>query len=270
MTALAAEHKVGLDYKRLLLGLLQEIANCESIESACIKFDEFMRSFGGQLLSVKFYDSKNESPEIRPFSAYPDAVRKFRNQFTQVGGCPLNREAVKRLRPFSYTTIDRSYYNSLQERRLFRELDKIGHETIAIVPIVCGRGVAVITVGLHNQPFEGPLRMSVSDSVAHVVAAVMARFPEVSTLFDKKVLSSQEREILALACGGMSFETIGAKLRLSSRAVNSFVDSASRKLGAANIPETIYRAISLGEISQIGSKTVTDDGASAAEPSPDY
>lgn len=248
MTNFAEEIEVVVDYKKHLLHLLSDVAGADSIEDACQYFDRFLKHLNCQLLSVKFYDTENKMAPIRPFSAYPPAMRQFRGSDDYIDGCPFNREAQARLRPFSLSSIDRSKYRELKDRLFFKELEKSGHANIAILPVVLGRGVSLITIGLYDQPFEGRIRISTADASSHIVAAVVARFPQVSNLFEKKQLTQLERQILTLACSGKNEIEIGDELQFSATTITKFKENIRRKLAAENEAEMIFRAISTGEI----------------------
>lgn len=248
MIQFAEELAATVDYKQHLLNLLSDVAGCETIEDACVLFDGFLRHLNCQLLSVKFHDVENVMAPIRPFSAYPPGMRRFRGSADYQHGCPFNREAQLRLRPFSLASIDRSKYKDLKDRQFFKELEKSGHANIAILPVIIGRGVSLITIGLNDQPFEGRIRMSTADAAAHIVAAVVARFPQVANLFEKKLLNPFEVKILTFACNGKSDTEIGQRLQLSAQTIAKFKQNIRSKLGARNDAEMIFRAISTGEI----------------------
>ena len=259
MVEFAAKAGASLDYKQLLLKLLEDVSKSSSIEEACLLFDSFLSRLNCRLLSVKFHDSQNKLPPLRPFSAYPAEMRRFRGSADYLEGCPFNREARIRLRPFSLASINRSKYPSLMDRQFFHELDSLGHNNIAVLPVMVGRGVSLMTVGLFDQPFEGRLRVSMSDAATQIVAAVVARFPQVSKIFEKKVLSALERQVLTLACAGKSHNEIETEVGLSPATIDKIKQNIALKLSARNEAETVFRAMSTGEIGSVFSETVLID-----------
>ncbi|MEP1206042.1 MAG: hypothetical protein ABJM29_05330 [Rhizobiaceae bacterium] len=233
------------------LELQKAIANigfAADLGQACREFARFLTRIDVQLLSVKFCDTGDRSKILRPYSAYHEAMQQFRTGPEYPEGCPFSREAMKRLRPFSLDSIDRSLYPALSDRRFFKELEKTGHNNIAIVPIMIGRGLSLITIGLGGSAFTGAVRSLVSDGCSHFVAAFVARFPDVSKLFEKKVLTQSQRDSVLLACEGLGDEEIGKRLGLSPMAVRLLFESAAKRLGTSNRAATVYRAVILGEI----------------------
>ena len=233
------------------LELQKSIANigfAGDLGEACREFAGFLKRIDVQLLSVKFCDVGDRSNILRPYSAYHEEMQQFRTGPGYPDGCPFSREAMKRLRPFSLESIDRSQYKGLNDRRFFKELEKSNHKNIAIVPIMIGRGLSLITIGLGGSSFAGAVRSLVSDACSHFVAAFVARFPDVSKLFEKKVLTQSQRETVLLACEGLCDEEIGQRLDLSPMAIRLLFDSAAKRLGTSNRAATVYRSVILGEI----------------------
>jgi DNA-binding CsgD family transcriptional regulator len=233
------------------LELQKAIANIgftNDLGGACVEFARFLKRIDVQLLSVKFCDVGDRAKILRPYTAYHQAMQQFRTGPGYPDGCPFSREAMKRLRPFSLESIDRSQYTGLNDRRFFKELEKTGHSNIAIVPVMIGRGLSLITIGLGGSSFAGAVRSLVTDACSHFVAAFVARYPDVSKLFEKKVLNQSQRETVLLACEGLCDEEIGRRLELSSVAVQMIFESAAKRLGTSNRAATVYRSVILGEI----------------------
>ena len=233
------------------LELQKAIANvgfAADLGGACEELAQFLNRLDVQLLSVKLCDVDDSAKILRPYSAYHSAMNQFRTGPAYPEGCPFSREAVKRLRPFSLQSIDRSKYQALHDRRFFKELEKTGHNNIAIVPIMIGRGLSLITIGLGRYSFDGAMRLLVSDACSHFVAAFVARFPDVSKLFEKKVLTQSQRDTILLACEGLSDEEIGERMGLSPTAIRLVFESAAKRLKTPNRAATVYRSVVLGEI----------------------
>lgn len=231
-----------------LQSAVSEISRSADLNGACIVFAAFLENLDAQLLSVKFCDINDRSSNLRPYSAYHKAMHQFRSGPGYPDGCPFSREAMKRLRPFSLQSIDRREYGNLEDRRFFKELENIGHQDIAVLPIVIGRGLALMTVGLGDETFVGSKRSLISDTAPHFVAAIVARFPDVSRLFETKVLSEVQRQVVLLACEGRTDEEIAQQLQLSAVAIGLIFAAAAKRLRTKTRAATVYRAVVLGEV----------------------
>ncbi|MCJ8309207.1 MAG: hypothetical protein HRU27_11695 [Rhizobiaceae bacterium] len=227
---------------------LAEISTSTDLSAACGVFAEFLESLEAQLLSVKFCDINDRSSNLRPYSTYHKAMHRFRAGPGYPDGCPFSREAMKRLRPFSLQSIDRRAYGNLEDRRFFKELESTGHMDIAVLPVMIGRGLALMTVGLGKNSFSGPKRTLISDTATHFVAAIVARFPDVSRLFERKVLSEAQRQVVLLACEGHSDDEIARQLNLSTVAIGLIFNAAAERLRTKTRSATVYHAVVLGEV----------------------
>ena len=234
-----------------VIDLIKEITAAETIEAGCASLASFYGSLECELLSVKFYDCKDDTQYIRPYFIYPDGLLQVSSELMAMGGCPFSKEAKRIMQPFDSYSIDQSRYASFTERRFFREISKTGHKRIAVLPIMIGRGIALITVGLFTQPFSGPLRDTICNSIAHIVAAFISRFPEISTLFEEKVLTGTERKLLRKMCDGQPRDEIAYELGISELTVDIFLTAAKQKMGADNVPQLIYKSMVAGEISSL-------------------
>lgn len=228
---------------------LDGVQKADSLSQACQQIAEYWHSLDVELLSVKFCDVNDRTNILRPFSAYHEGMQVFRTGPGYPDGCPFSREAMKRLRPFSLNCIDRAYYPELVDRRFFRELEKTGHQNIAVVPIMIGSGMCLKTLGLSDNGFSGQMRHLIGDASAHFVAAIVARFPEVGRLFEKKVLSQVQQQVVQLACEGFDDEQIAPQIGVSAVTVRLMFDAAAKRLGTTSRAATAYRAVCLGEIS---------------------
>ncbi|MEP2556877.1 MAG: hypothetical protein ABJH63_05400 [Rhizobiaceae bacterium] len=237
-----------VEFNQGLQRSLDEISKTSDLSEACAAFAEFLRGLDAQLLSVKFCDVNDSATNLRPYSVYHEAMQQFRTGPGYPDGCPFSRESVKRLRPFSLKSIDRKDYGSLTDRRFFKELENTGHQDIAVLPVMVGSGLALMTVGLGAESFNGARRLLISDAAIHFVAAFVARFPDVARLFETKVLSPMQRQAVLLACEGLTDDEIGRKMGLSAVAVGFMFDAAAKRLHTTTRSATIYRAVVLGEV----------------------
>ena len=235
-------------FNETLQQALTQVGGATDLKEACFVFAEFLETLDAQLLSVKFCDINDRSSNLRPYSSYHKAMHKFRAGPGYPDGCPFSREAMKRLRPFSLQAIDRREYGNLEDRRFFKELENMGHQDIAVLPTMIGSGLALMTVGLGEASFIGPKRALISDAATHFVAAFVARFPDVSRLFETKVLSDVQRQVLLLACEGLDDDEIAQQLGLSTVAVGLIFNAAAKRLHTKTRSSTVYRAVVLGEV----------------------
>ena len=248
MHQVSVERSSSRGFNENLQNALSQISASTDLEAACTVFANFLQSLDAQLLSVKFCDTNDRSSNLRPYSAYHKAMHQFRAGPGYPDGCPFSREAMIRLRPFSLQSIDRRQYGNLEDRRFFKELENMGHNDIAVLPVMIGSGLALMTVGLGNETFSGAKRSLISDSATHFVAAFVARFPNVSRLFETKVLSDAQRQVVLLACEGLNDDEIARRMNLSPVAVGLVFNAASKRLRTKNRAATVYRAVALGEI----------------------
>lgn len=230
-----------------IIDLTQKIAFASDLEQCCELVAQYTRLNGGELLTVKFCDWTGQEPTVRPYSRYPDGVRAIGRQLQEFGGCAISQESKARLTAFSYSSIERSKYNTLLHRRFFQEVDKLGYRDIAIFPVVVGRGMAIANVGI-KVPFDERTRSMASGIASHVSAAIAAKFPEVGRLFDGKVLTDIETRILGAFAKGETEEVIGKSMNLGSFTISAVWQSAASKLGAHNRYDAIKRAITIGEL----------------------
>ena len=175
---------------------------------------------------------------------------KFSAAMKPAGGCPFAKEAVQRLRPFASSCINRSNYTNLNDKIFFREIDKLDHNDIALLPVVIGRGIAIATVGLNKNDFEGKTRQSICDSIPHVMAAFISRFPEIGTLFERKLLSDLEKTTLVAFTQSGTEKEVSEALGLSEHTISRILDIARNKLCAKNRIDLGVKAMIRGELGQ--------------------
>jgi DNA-binding CsgD family transcriptional regulator len=227
---------------------IDEIDRAATLEAACAAIADIMYRLGDFLLVVKIADLDKTSDSVRPYSAFSEGVRREGRLLKHFfGGCVLHRESLARMRPFLVSEIPSERYSSFMERRFLTELEKLDYEDILIVPTIVGRGQALFAVGLHETPTHQK-RADVVNMMAHFVAAMLHRFPEVGRLFEEKRLSALETQVLQLRCEGMGSEQITRKTGLSETVQNHIIEAAKYKLGAANSFELVRLATLSGEI----------------------
>jgi DNA-binding CsgD family transcriptional regulator len=238
---------------------VSQLRTANDVNWACAVLGQQLRMAEFELLSIKFCDLQDEKPAIRPYGAYPQIMSDLAVDLRDTGGCPISKEAQKRLTPFDAMDIQQVNHVDFLSKRFLQELRKMNHRHIAVVPIVFGRGLAVYTVGLNEKKFEGQLREALIGLICNATAALIGQFPEVSTLFEPKQLSSREARCVMLGSNGHSDFEIGAMLGFSEFVVDAIFKTASDKLGAKNRSHLTSRALAKGEISNVQCTLVCDN-----------
>lgn len=236
-----------------VLGLVAAIRSCQDIESACLLLETFLRKQDIALLSVKFCDIDDKKPAIRAFGRYPCAISQLSVELRESGGCPLTKEAVKRLMPFDAFTIDERDYPDFLSKRFLQELRKIDHGHIAVIPVIFGQGLMLVTAGLGERAFKGECRDELISIACSFGVAIAHRFNEVAVLFESEILSRLEARVLFLFCSGFCRSQIAEMINLNEVTIAIILRSVIRKLGAANSGEAIARALAMGEIGNLQS-----------------
>lgn len=241
----------GLSARDSRLELVHNIAHAEDVSAAALALESHLETFDAHLLSVKFCDTTDPGTVIRPFCTYPDAAIAVSQQIQVQGGCPFTKEAMHRLSAFDSCNIDRSQYATFLDRRFFAEIDKAGHRHIAIVPVLLGRALALFTIGLGERPFKGHMREMIVEAIGQAMPAFIERFQGIKTIFEKKHLSDLERQIVQLLFEGSRPSDIQSTIGFSELTISLLISNASHKLQAKNSQSLIYKALALGEISQM-------------------
>ena len=230
---------------------VDELRSAKDVNWACAILGQQLQLANFELLSVKFCDLLDGKPPIRPFGAYPRAISGLAIELRDTGGCPISKEAQKRLSPFDAMSIQRAHYSDFLSSRFLQELEKLNHAHIAVVPIVLGRGLAVYTIGLHEKRFEGQLRETLISLICNTTTALIGQFPDIAKLFESKQLTSIEGRATSLCSNGCSDVEIGKILAVSEHTIRIVLDSAARRLKAKNRSHLVFIALAMGEISNM-------------------
>lgn len=230
---------------------VSQLRTARDVNWACAVLAQQLKLADFELLSIKFCDLQDEIPAIRPYGAYPQIISNLAVDLRDTGGCPISKEAQKRLVPFDAMTIQQADHVDFLSKRFLQEITKMDHAHIAVIPIIFGRGLAVYTVGLKEKRFAGQLREALLGLICNATAALIGKFPEVSKLFEAKQLSSREARCVMLGSNGHSDIEIGRMLGFSEFVVNAIFSSAAKKLGANNRSHLTSRALAKGEISNM-------------------
>ena len=235
------------EFNASMFGLVQKIGSASSIEEACTIIADFIAPYRATLLTIKFSDWSNERSTIRPYANYPNSIDAVTDQMDRFGGSPITKESRKRMSPFSYLSVDRNEYSSLLERRFFQEVDKLGFRDIAVLPVIYGRGMVIAVVGL-NRVFDEKMQANTSGLIQHVAAAFLANFPQISKLFEGKLLSELETSVLTALCLGTPLDVVCKDHNMGPHALPMIWKAVEVKLEAKNTYQAVYRAIEMGEL----------------------
>ena len=225
------------------------LADATDMPNACETLKDHLLGLDMDLLSVKFCDTKDEIPAIRPFGRYTTGISKLSTAMRSTGGCPLTREALRLLYPFDALQIKSSDYSDFLSLRFLQEMRKLTHNHVAVVPVNLGRGLAIFTVGLRDTPFVGQTREVVVSTICQYMILLIGRFPEIANLFEPKCLSLLEAESLFLSANGFSDMDIAELHKLSEFTVQIIIKNAQKKLDAQTRAQAVSKALAMGEIS---------------------
>lgn len=230
-----------------------KLSKAKDIEHACVLIKDYLKLVEFDLLSVKYCDTLGQKPSVRPFNAYPKSISELSQALKTDGGCPIAKEVLIRLKPFEIGEIDQTKYSAFLETRFLQELKKLDHKHISAIPIVIGRGLAVYTIGLGDKPFVGDVRDELINFICHANTALLCAFPEIAKLFDPKILSLQEAQMVFLYGNGNRFSEIAAAFGFSELSIQMMLQGAVEKLGAKNLPHLLTKALASGEIQNMQS-----------------
>jgi DNA-binding CsgD family transcriptional regulator len=231
--------------------VVKQISKSTNLEAACLVAEQYFLSKRHQLISVVFCDTENIENIIRPFRNMPEALANIGIKLRGNGGCPIAREAIKLLHPFDTIEIDRSQNDDFLSNRFLDEMSKLPYDSIFVVPVILGRGLALFTVGSMDGELDADGKIVIIDAVCQISVAVITRFPKATTFFESKRLSTLESEALFLNSNGYSDLEIGKFLDLSEFAIGLTIKSAAKKLKAKNRSQMIANALAFGEISNM-------------------
>ncbi len=245
------KHLESADSELDLIALANQLRSAKDVNWACAVLSQQLKLLNFELLSVKFCDLQDEKPPIRPYGAYPRVISDLAVELRDTGGCPISKEAQQRLSPFDAMHIQQTAQFDFLSKRFLQELQKMNHAHIAVIPIVIGRGLAVYTIGLMDTKFIGETREMLVGLICSATTLLIGQFPDVSTLFEAKLLSSNEARCVMLGSNGHSDFEIGKILGLSEHVVKHLFDSAADKLEAKTRPHLTSKALARGEISNM-------------------
>ncbi len=247
-------HKPGIVQNAVLTDLrriTRLISGSSDLQSSCLLLMNYFSRQDMELRSVAFCDLENEYPTINAFRIDPKGLKNFATELHKTTGCPDLRKAVECRHPFDALQMNKNEQHDFLSKRYLEELTKLGYQSIAIIPVRIGRGLAVFSIGLLASSFAGELRSSLISTTCQITIAIISRFPDVTKLFETRCLNTLEAKLMLFCSNGISNSEIGNIINLSERTVNMVFDNAAAKIGAKNQAHAVSMAIALGEISNL-------------------
>ena len=242
--------------------LIETINNSKRIEDACSHVEQFLLGMGYNLLSVKFCDTLDEHPAVRPFGKFPCAISELSKKMLSTGGCPISKEALRHLSPFDALTIDAARYTDFLSKRFLDELRKMEHKHIAVIPILIGRGLFICNVGLNQTSFKGEAREELVSVMCQVMVNLLTRFSDLATYFEPRRLSLTEAEMVLLVSNGSTVSEIAESMSLSDITVRAYLENACKRVGAKTIHHLVAKSLAWGEIPNLHAVEDSDKGHS--------
>ena len=234
---------------------LQKIARLISrsgdLRYSCLLVKNYFSRNNMELRTVAFCDLENEYPTIMAFRNDPQELTGIATELHETIGCPEINKAVECHYPFDALKLSKNEQPDFLTKRYLNELAKFGHQSIAIIPIRIGRGLAVFSVGLFDSPFAGELRSSLISTTCQITIAIISRFPNITKLFETRCLNPLEAKVMLLCSNGFNNSEIGNIINLSERTINMVFDNVAAKIGAKNQAHAVSKAVAMGEISNL-------------------
>ena len=254
MLKLVSDSDVEFTSKLEIRAVIQLVSQSSSLNDACVVAQKYFKQFDHDLVSVIFCSNDDTVPTIRPFRDLPQRLVDLAPKLQQFGGCPPKKEAQRLLQPFDWMTIPKSRYGDFMSQRFLTEVQKLPCASIFAVPVVIGGGIGVFSVGIRDAKLSAEQREELIVAVCQTATAMISRFPELSKLFEPKTLSALQASALLFAIQGLSNTQIAESLGIGEVATNIVLKSAQEKLKAANLAQTVAKALAYGEFShmQIG------------------
>lgn len=226
---------------------LLKLNKCTSVADACVIAERYFGLSGHTLISVVFCSHDDSQPAIRAFRNLPDGLTELAQRLPQVGGCPPKKQAQKHLLPFDWKTIPKSDHPDFLSQRFLAEVQKLPYASILAVPVVIGGGIGLFSVAIADKQSVHQAREEVISAVTQIATAMICRFPELSTLFETKILTTIQTTVLLFAMQGLSNAEIARSIGLSETAICLIIKSAQNALGAGNLAQTVAKALAHGE-----------------------
>ncbi|MEM7068309.1 MAG: helix-turn-helix transcriptional regulator [Pseudomonadota bacterium] len=227
------------------------ISNSDDLYSACLILEDYLSYYDLQLRSVVFGRAGATNPENRAFRKDPQVLVNLSAELRETNGCPVFGKASRLRHAFDALQMRKDEMPCFLSKRYLDELAKLGHKSIAVIPIGIGSGLAAFSIGMGDKYFAGELRASLVYAMCQISIAIISRFPDVTKLFETRCLSTFEAEVMLLCANGFSNSEIAQITNLSERSVNMLFDNAALKLGARNQAHAISKSLAKGEISNL-------------------
>ena len=233
------------------------LTDANSSASAYVRFAEFLVSRGYRLLMVFSCNSDQQSLPTKLYSDVSEALEALCAQCCSGFGCPIVQKAMQNRIPFEALGADYSTCEDFSRHRYLKELERLGHQEIAVIPVRMREVVHIAVVGLNERLFRGANREYLMNVYGQFASAFFVKFPEMgkssypkipvsSEGFSKDSFSARERDVIYWQARGKNHSEIAEIFGLSEQSVQKYSSVARSKLGARSEAQSVAKAVKLG------------------------
>lgn len=231
--------------------LTDKISNSDTLEEACVTASDYLMLSNLDLLCVFFCDVKNGHKEISAYQKLPFELTELVPSLHSANKRPVRNHAFETMKPFNWAELPEPRGQDFLLKKFKSEVNRLPYNFVMSVPVAIGRGVGVFSIGVKNPGSYAQLSGDIITDICQIAVALIGRFPELATLFELKKLRTLEAEALLFATNGHNNCEISRFLGLSELTVEIIFESAAKRLDAKNLPQTIAKALAMGEISNM-------------------
>lgn len=220
----------------LLSGAIQQAADpfaaCEAIADHLVMDDHFLLFLGA-------YDIHGVQPARLIFSKLPAAIHDLCGTFDAAKGCPLIANARQKGEVVDALTSTEWDIHSLRQRSYQKELNKLGFDSISVVPVETSKTFFVMFIGSHSNSSHLWSTIGGSEFAWSLIELLSARFGFIDNFFSPANLSKVELQILKRLAHGKAVSHLAEEMRLDSTNLEEQLNAIKRKLGARNTMQAV-------------------------------
>ncbi len=254
---LAVNHAYDSDEISEISAISTLLIDADSPTSAFVRFAEFLEFRGFRLLLIASCDSDQLSEPRNLYTNISESLETMCEQANSGRGCPIVQKAMLNRTPYEALGADYSMCKEFSSKRYLGELNRLGHQEIAVVPIRINKIFYITVIGLNDRLFRGSTRDRLLSISGQFATGLYVKFPEIgksgfaktrvsSEGYTASDFSTREREAIFLSASGMSNLEIGKIFDLSELGVERYLTVACSKLGARNKTQAVAKAVKLG------------------------
>ena len=211
------------------------------------------------LLYVGRYDPDGNSPGSVVFSDFPDNLTKMCAYFDNRHGCPLVQIALKGGKSFEALNLYLSGFEDFFSMRYLKELQRLGHDQIGVIPVLVDKQVFVFFIGIDDFPFRDQIQDRLDTAIAQFIAAASVKYPignlpvrydaeSGTTICGSIKISQLEMDCLSGIVNGKTNREISETSGLSEHTVGICIKNTCKQLNATDRAHAIAKALQLGII----------------------